>query len=191
MKLVIIAIYTTLSFLLNNMGWIGIVMWIGSIAYIMLMDLKNVIQFKLLIISTMIIWLIHDFMARSYVAFAFDIGTIVANVIAIIRILIQNQKGALCVQKNEIEKIEKNLKRKYGKLPQRRPHFFRQFYEVSLYSDFVLLSVVIILYIAENLVNSTPYSILKNLAMTITLIVIWIQCIILNLYERYKAQDIY
>ncbi len=97
----------------------------------------------------------------------------------------------LAIGYNEIEKIEKNLKRKYGKLPQRRPHFFRQFYEVSLYSDFVLLSVVIILYIAENLVNSTPYSILKNLAMTITLIVIWIQCIILNLYERYKAQDIY
>ena len=100
MKLVIIVIYTTLSFLLNNMGWIGIVMWIGSIAYIMLMDLKNVIQFKLLIISTMIIWLIHDFMAQSYVAFAFDIGTIVANVIAIIRILIQNRKGAPCVQEN-------------------------------------------------------------------------------------------
>ena len=101
MKFVVIAIYTTLSFLFNNMGWIGIVMWIGSIAYIMLMDLKNVVQFKLLIITTMIIWTIHDLMAQSYVALAFDIGTIIANTIAIIRILLQNQKGALCVQENQ------------------------------------------------------------------------------------------
>ena len=68
------------------MGWIGIVLWIGSIFYIFLMDIKDVVKFKILVMCTMVNWIIHDLSIGSYVAFAFDVGTIISNLISIYQI---------------------------------------------------------------------------------------------------------
>jgi hypothetical protein len=85
-KGIIIALYTILTLIFNNMGWAGVVLWFGSVLYIAFIDLKNVEKFKYVIIANMLAWTIHDFCAQSYVAVAFDIGTIVTNIISILKI---------------------------------------------------------------------------------------------------------
>ena len=91
-KGIIIGLYTVLTFAFNNMGWCGIVLWLGSALYICFIDLKDVEKFKYVVIANMTAWTIHDFFAQSYVATAFDLGTIFANIIAIIKIKCDKRK---------------------------------------------------------------------------------------------------
>lgn len=138
--------------------------------------LANVIYY---ILSIVICWITH-----------FDIISFITWFMSSIITALELNKR-LVIGYNEIKKVEGNLKKKYGKLPQNRPRFFRQFYEMSLKLDFALLLIITAFYIAENLVNNIAYGMLRNSAMTITLILLLFQNIILNLYEHYKARDIY
>ena len=58
----------------------------SMVVYTILIDLKNVIKFKYLILFTMTMWLIYDIYIMSYTAAIFDLGTIIANIIAVIQI---------------------------------------------------------------------------------------------------------
>lgn len=91
----------------------------------------------------------------------------------------------------KINEIETKLIKKHGKLPRKRKHFFRQFYEVSLKLDIVLLVVAFVSWGAEKIFTYTLLRVLKNSVMTVALLAFLMQSIVLNLYERYGAQDIY
>lgn len=85
-KIVISLLATLLMFKFNNSGFLGLLLLISTIAYIWLMDIKNVIKFKVLIASTMIIWFIYDIVIMSYVSAIFDAMTIIVNLITIFKI---------------------------------------------------------------------------------------------------------
>lgn len=84
-KIIITIITIGLSITFNNKGLIGLLPLISNISYTFLMDKFDEKKFKLLIIFTLIWWGIYDFIIHNYVAFSFDMATIVTSIIAIIR----------------------------------------------------------------------------------------------------------
>ncbi len=85
-KAIITIISIVLSLVFNNMGLIGLLPVISTTVYIWLMDIKDVVKFKYLIIFTMIMWSIYDFSIKSYTSVIFDILCIISNVIGIIKV---------------------------------------------------------------------------------------------------------
>ena len=85
-KLILIILSTILTLKFNNLGIIGLLPVVSMVVYTILIDLKDVIKFKYLILFTMTMWLIYDIYIMSYTAAIFDLGTIIANIIAVIQI---------------------------------------------------------------------------------------------------------
>lgn len=84
-KIILIALATILSLLFNNLGIIGLLPLISTIIYILLMNIKDVIKFKYLIIFTMILWLFYDLYIKSYTSACFDAMCIITNLSSIIQ----------------------------------------------------------------------------------------------------------
>lgn len=91
-KIILIFLATMLSLMFNNLGIIGLFPVISTITYILLMNTKDIIKFKWLIIFTMLMWLIYDLFIKSYTSAIFDFMNIVANIISIIQIGLKNKK---------------------------------------------------------------------------------------------------
>lgn len=84
-KIILIALATILSLCFNNLGTIGLLPLISTITYILLMNIKNVIKFKYLIIFTMILWFFYDLYIKSYTSACFDAMCIITNMCSIIQ----------------------------------------------------------------------------------------------------------
>lgn len=91
-KIIITIIATILSIIFNNSGIIGLLPLINTIVYMWLMNQNNIIKFKFLIIFTAMLWLIYDFSIKSYASVIFNFMYIIANIMAIIQIIIKNKK---------------------------------------------------------------------------------------------------
>ena len=59
-KIIITILSTILTLLFNNLGIIGLLPLATTILYIWFMNVKDVIKFKILIASTVVMWLIYD-----------------------------------------------------------------------------------------------------------------------------------
>ena len=95
-KIILIFLATTLSLMFNNLGIIGLLPVISTITYILLMNTKDIIKFKWLIVLTTLMWFIYDLFIKSYTSAIFDFMNIVANIISIIQIGLQNKKELRC-----------------------------------------------------------------------------------------------
>lgn len=84
-KIILIVLATILSLYFNNLGIIGLLPLISSITYILLMNIKNVIKFKYLIIFTMLLWFFYDLYIKSYTSACFDAMCIITNMGSIIQ----------------------------------------------------------------------------------------------------------
>ena len=82
-KVVLVTISTVLSLSFNNLGIIGLLPLIATLSYTLLMDMKDIMKFKILIIFTLVMWGIYDLSIRSYSSAIFDFLNIVTNSIAI------------------------------------------------------------------------------------------------------------
>ena len=92
-KVLITILSIIFSIIFNNIGFIGILPLISTISYIWLMDIKDVIKFKFLIIFTLVLWCIYDFAIKSYTGGLFNFFTIITNIISIFQIyIIQERK---------------------------------------------------------------------------------------------------
>lgn len=96
-KIILILFSIIFSIMFNNLGVIGLLPVISTVTYILLMNIKDVVKFKWLIIFTMLMWLIYDVYIKSYTSAVFDFMNIVANIISIIQIN-NNKQGE---RKNE------------------------------------------------------------------------------------------
>ena len=85
-KAILIILSVVLSLIFNNIGFIGFLPVISTVTYILLMNIKDIIKFKYLIIFTMILWLIYDVYIKSYTSACFDFMNVVANLISIYQI---------------------------------------------------------------------------------------------------------
>lgn len=98
-KIILSILAISLSLIFNNLGIWGILPLISTITYLWLMDVKDVIKFKILIIFTMVLWFMYDMRIMSYTSAIFDLGTAFTNIISIIQI--KNKKKKENVNKNE------------------------------------------------------------------------------------------
>lgn len=85
-KIIIIILSIILSCMFNNLGWIGFLPVISTIIYIIFIDTKNVVHFKLLIIFSLLMWLVYDLYINAYISGLFDFLCIITNIIAIYQI---------------------------------------------------------------------------------------------------------
>ncbi len=83
-KLAFIAAQLALLFAFNADGWLGLLPAAATCVYTWFLDLKDERKLKLVIILTVLCWAVYDFLFRNYVTFAFDLGTVVSNLIGII-----------------------------------------------------------------------------------------------------------
>lgn len=85
-KIIITVLAIIFSIVFNNLGFIGILPLISTIVYLWLMNIEDVIKFKILIIFTMLLWCVYDFYIKSYSSAVFDFMNIVANIVSIIQL---------------------------------------------------------------------------------------------------------
>lgn len=85
-QIILIMLSILLGVYFNNLALIGLLPIISNVVYIVFMNIKDVIKFKYLIIFTMTMWLVYDIYIMSYTSAVFDLGTMIANIIAVIQI---------------------------------------------------------------------------------------------------------
>ena len=79
-----------LSIKFNNLGLIGYLPLIAGLSYLWLMNIKDVVKFKFLIIFTMVLWFIYDLTIKSYSSSIFDLMTAFTNLYSIYRLRKEN-----------------------------------------------------------------------------------------------------
>ena len=85
-KIGVISIQVVLTLGINRNGMIGILPGLSACICTWFLDTKDEIKLKVVIIIAQICWLIYDLSILNYVSFAFDIITILANLIGIVMI---------------------------------------------------------------------------------------------------------
>lgn len=68
----------------NNIGWLGLLPMVATVTYNFTINTKNVTKLKIVLLSTSIMWAIHDFAIQSYIAGVFDILSATTCIIGII-----------------------------------------------------------------------------------------------------------
>ena len=85
-KIIISVLAIGISLAFNNLGWIGFLPVIATVLYIIYMNTKDDLKFKILVLVVLILWTVYDIYIKSYTAGIFDIISIIANVVTILRI---------------------------------------------------------------------------------------------------------
>ena len=78
-KFFLIAASVVMTVLLNDQGLLGMIPAAVCAVYIMLMDVKDPVRFKLLVTLSFVPWMIYHFALKSYTGAFFDAATIVTN----------------------------------------------------------------------------------------------------------------
>lgn len=84
-KIILTIISIVFTITLNNQGLIGYLPLINTVIYMWLMNVKDEIKFKELNIFTTTMWLIYDLSIKSYTSSTFNVATIIANIITILK----------------------------------------------------------------------------------------------------------
>ena len=78
-KIVLIVASIGMTILLNEQGLLGIIPAVVCTIYIIFMDIKDPIKFKLLVTLSFVPWMFYHFILKSYVGAIFDAATIITN----------------------------------------------------------------------------------------------------------------
>lgn len=92
-KTVLIALSVLMTVLLNEQGLLGILPAVVCTVYILFMDLKDPVKFKLLVTLSFVPWMIYHFVLKSYVGAIFDAATIITNAVTLC-VMIKEKNGA-------------------------------------------------------------------------------------------------
>lgn len=84
-KIFFIAASIIMTILLNDQGILGMIPAAVCIVYIIFMDVKDPIRFKILVMGTFIPWFFYHLILGSYTGAASDAATIIANIVTIVR----------------------------------------------------------------------------------------------------------
>jgi hypothetical protein len=92
-KVIITILAIIFSVAFGNFTLIDMLPLISMVAYLWLMNVKDVVKFKILIIFNTVFWLIYDIYIKSYTSAVFDFLCIVANIVSIIQIKVKSNKN--------------------------------------------------------------------------------------------------
>ena len=90
-KIGIISIQAVLALSIDRSGVIGILPGLSACICTWFLDTTDEIKLKMVIIIAQVCWLIYDRSILNYVSFAFDIITILANLVGIVLIVRQRK----------------------------------------------------------------------------------------------------
>lgn len=92
-KGILIAASSGMTVAFNNQGWLGVIPFAVCTVYILLMDIKDPLGFKLLVTLSFIPWVVYHFVLRAYVATVFDAATIITSGVTLIMMLRQGRRA--------------------------------------------------------------------------------------------------
>jgi hypothetical protein len=84
LKLLFINVQVLLTLLMGMDGLISLLPLLAGVLFTWFIDTKSDGQLKVVIICAQVLWAVYDAYYRNYVAFSFDLMTIVANVVGIL-----------------------------------------------------------------------------------------------------------
>ena len=90
-KAVLIVASIALTLLLNDQGLLGLIPVVVCTVYILLMDIKDPIAFKLLVTASFVPWVFYHFYLGAYVAAVFDTLSVITNAVTLF-VMIQEKK---------------------------------------------------------------------------------------------------
>ena len=91
-KIILIILSVSISIMFNNLGLIGLLPVISTVVYIIFMNTKDIIKFKLLNVLTTFMWLVYELVIKSYTSAVFDFFGIVTNIVAIVQISLKRKQ---------------------------------------------------------------------------------------------------
>lgn len=92
-KAILIAASVVMTILLNEQGILGIIPAAVCTIYIIFMDIKDPVKFKLLVTLSFVPWMFYHFAIKSYVGAIFDAATVLTNGITLYS-MIKKQRSA-------------------------------------------------------------------------------------------------
>ena len=93
-KIVLIAASIAMTIALNDQGFLGIIPAAVCTIYIIFMDIKDPVRFKLLVTLSFVPWMFYHFILKSYTGAVFDAATVVTNGITLYRMIAEKKKVA-------------------------------------------------------------------------------------------------
>ena len=82
-KAFLVVVSVILTLLLNDQGLLGLIPVVVCTVYILLMDIKDPIAFKLLVTLTFVPWVFYHFFIGAYVAAIFDTLSVITNAVTL------------------------------------------------------------------------------------------------------------
>lgn len=86
-KVILIAATIGMTILLNEQGLLGLIPAAVCTIFIIFMDVKDPVKFKLLVTLSFIPWVVYHFLLKSYTGAIFDVATIITNAITLCTML--------------------------------------------------------------------------------------------------------
>ena len=78
-KAILIVVSIGMTLALNEQGFLGIIPAAVCTLFIIFMDVKDPVKFKLLVTLSFVPWMFYHFILKSYVGAIFDVATIISN----------------------------------------------------------------------------------------------------------------
>lgn len=97
-KGILIAASVAMTIFFNNQGWLDIIPVAVCTVYILLMDVKDPVKFKLLVTLSFIPWIIYHFALQLYVAAIFDAASVISSAVTLFVMM----KGKKTAQKETV-----------------------------------------------------------------------------------------
>lgn len=98
LKLLFVNIQLIFTLLAGVDGVISLLPLLAGVLFTWCMDVRSDAQLKIVIIAAQILWAIHDYAYRNYVAFTFDLLTIASNAFGI---LLLKREGMLFLKEEQ------------------------------------------------------------------------------------------
>ena len=92
-KAILIVASIGFTIALNDQGLLGIIPAAVCTIYIIFMDIKDPVKFKLLVTLSFVPWAVYHFILKSYTGAIFDVATVVTNAVTLFKMVKDNKEA--------------------------------------------------------------------------------------------------
>ena len=92
-KAILIVASIGFTIALNDQGLLGIIPAAVCTIYIIFMDVKDPVKFKLLVTLSFVPWAVYHFILKSYTGAIFDVATVVTNAVTLFKMVKDNKEA--------------------------------------------------------------------------------------------------
>ena len=92
-KIILIIASIAFTIALNDQGFLGIIPAAVCTIYIIFMDVKDPVKFKLLVTLSFVPWAFYHFILKSYTGAIFDVATVVTNAVTLFKMVKDNKEA--------------------------------------------------------------------------------------------------